>query len=318
MKHANDSPLVSMLIPAYNHEAYLDKCISALIDQDYPCIELIIIDDGSTDDSVQCIEKMLVACEARFVRFEFRCRANKGLTETINEALEWAQGEYFATIASDDVLHTNKTSFLVRQIHGEAAVAGVFSGCELIDETGAITATIQPSAGCYDFADVMYRRPTIIAPSQLLRLDLLRTVGGYPKGLYFEDWYMWLALTKHGFKLKVVADVLVQYRQHDRSMSKAASKMYDGRKAMLEYFKAERGYQNAMSWVCVTAAVDYSRKSRVTSLRYLAEAAAHYPRTIISLKFYGALARVLTPHFVLDLARRYRDKRLALSSRSGW
>ncbi len=94
MKRVNDMPLVSMVIPAYNHSAYIRQSIAAIIDQDYPNIELIIIDDGSEDDTVQRIEAEIPACVARFVRFEFRTRPNKGLTKTMNEAVEWAEGEY--------------------------------------------------------------------------------------------------------------------------------------------------------------------------------------------------------------------------------
>jgi len=318
MEREKATPLVSMVIPAYNHAAYVRECIGALIDQDYPNIELIIIDDGSEDDTVQRIEEMIPSCRARFVRFEFRARPNRGLTKTMNEAMEWAKGYYFAMIASDDVLRPNKTSVLVGCIEGDDALAGVFSGCELIDDRGSIVGMIQPRAGSYDFDDIMDRKATIVTPSQLLRLDLVRAVGGYAQDLYFEDWYMWLALTKRGFKLKVVPEVLVQYRQHVGSMSRAAAKMYEGRKAMLKYFSGDRGYKRSLSWVCVTAAIDFSRSSRMTSLRLLAEALWHYPLIVVSGKFYSAIARVLSPTAILDIAKKRRDKRLATSSRTRW
>ena len=75
----NDNQLlVSVVIPCYNHEKFIQDCIQSVIDQTYQNIELIIIDDGSKDSSVEIIEKMLPACEQRFVRFEFRNRPNKG------------------------------------------------------------------------------------------------------------------------------------------------------------------------------------------------------------------------------------------------
>ncbi|EPK1752121.1 glycosyltransferase family 2 protein, partial [Acinetobacter baumannii] len=95
------TPLVSIVIPCYNHVDYVQDCIQSIIDQTYQNIELIIIDDGSKDESVLKINEMLKKCENRFSRFEFRHRPNKGLSATLNEALEWCQGEYFATLASD-------------------------------------------------------------------------------------------------------------------------------------------------------------------------------------------------------------------------
>ncbi|MCD2506173.1 glycosyltransferase family A protein, partial [Staphylococcus aureus] len=73
-----------------------------MIDQDYENIELIIIDDGSKDNSVIKIQEMVECCKQRFTRFEFRSRANIGLSATLNEALEWCEGEYFSALASDD------------------------------------------------------------------------------------------------------------------------------------------------------------------------------------------------------------------------
>ena len=112
-------PLVTIAIPSYNHGRYVQACIESIIEQDYENIELIIIDDGSTDDSVLRIGEMVARCRARFQRFEFLPRSNKGLCATLNEALEWARGFYFAVSDSDDVLLPSKTSVLLSHIFGE-------------------------------------------------------------------------------------------------------------------------------------------------------------------------------------------------------
>ena len=96
------NPLVSVVVPCYNHERYVKECIQSIIDQSYKNIELIVIDDGSKDASVAVIEGLRGACEERFTRFEFSARENRGLCNTLNQALDWCQGEYFAAIASDD------------------------------------------------------------------------------------------------------------------------------------------------------------------------------------------------------------------------
>lgn len=83
----NQKPLVSVVIPCYNHENYVQECIKSAIEQDYENIELIIIDDGSKDESVNKIQELVPGCEKRFCRFEFRTRPNKGLCKTLNEAL---------------------------------------------------------------------------------------------------------------------------------------------------------------------------------------------------------------------------------------
>ena len=104
----SNQPLVSVAIPCYNHERFVQDSIQSIIDQTYQNIELIIIDDGSRDGSVEKIKEMIPACQERFVRFEFRHRPNKGLSATLNEALEWCEGKYFSALASDDIVLKNK------------------------------------------------------------------------------------------------------------------------------------------------------------------------------------------------------------------
>lgn len=309
-KNYSNDPLVSFLVPSYNHDKYVATCVRSVIDQDYPNIELIIIDDGSTDDSVKTIAGMAEACKSRFVRFEFRSRENLGVSATINEALEWSKGKYFSAIASDDVLKPNKTSSLVSQIEGEEDVAGVFSGCEVIDHSGAVVKLCKPPPTYHTFDDIIFCRHTVISPSQLLRLDLVRATGGYPEDINIEDWYMWLALTQRGLKLKVVSDPLVQYRQHDSNSSKSALKMYEGRKSVLSHFKDHPSYEFVLAEICAMAAIDFSRVSKKMSSRFLIEAVTHNRGVIFSPIFAKAFARMLAPVALLEYLRRLRDQAL--------
>lgn len=107
----SNQPLVSVVIPCYNHEIFVQNSIQSVIDQSYQYIELIIIDDGSKDGSVEKIKEMIPTCQKRFIRFEFRHRPNKGLSATLNEALEWCEGKYFSILASDDYYHKDKIFF---------------------------------------------------------------------------------------------------------------------------------------------------------------------------------------------------------------
>lgn len=108
------SPLVSIVIPCYNHAQFVQKTIQSIIDQDYENIELIIIDDGSKDSSVDVIKEMIPACEARFKRFHFRHRPNKGLSATLNEGINLSVGDIIGFCSSDDIFHKKKTSVQVK------------------------------------------------------------------------------------------------------------------------------------------------------------------------------------------------------------
>lgn len=293
--NASATPLVSVVIPLYNHQKYIQAAIKSVIDQDYANIELLIIDDGSTDDSAEVARTLISECEARFVRFELRSRPNRGLSATINEGIEWSRGEYFSGLASDDVLLPHKTSRLVAEIRNEPQVAGVFSGFQRIDDSGACVEEVFSTDDTLSFEDMLYGERSFAAASQLLRLGLLREIGGYPPNLYIEDWYMWLTLTRRGYFLKTVREPLVQYRQHDTNISKNAAKMYEGRKVVLSHFEGVEGVNIAMAKVCLRAAIDTTWVSKRESAKFIASSVRSYPGIIFTKRFAYAVARLAAP-----------------------
>lgn len=100
---AGNSPLVSVIIPAYNHEKYVQETINSVINQTYQNIEIIIIDDGSKDNTWQKIQELKDICEKRFVRVVLQTQNNQGSSITLNKAVSMCKGKYIAVIASDDV-----------------------------------------------------------------------------------------------------------------------------------------------------------------------------------------------------------------------
>ncbi len=88
------NPLVSVIIPAYNHENYVQECINSIIEQTYKNIELIIVDDGSKDSTWNKIQEMKAVCEKRFVRVHFETKENEGTCKTLNKLLSLAKGEF--------------------------------------------------------------------------------------------------------------------------------------------------------------------------------------------------------------------------------
>lgn len=99
------SPLISVVIPAYNHERYIEDAIRSAIDQTYENLELIIIDDGSTDGTWNVIRGMKEECQRRFSRIDFSTQTNCGTCITYNRLFEKAAGEYIYIINSDDIAH---------------------------------------------------------------------------------------------------------------------------------------------------------------------------------------------------------------------
>ncbi len=239
-------PLVSIVIPCYNHEGFIQDSIQSVIDQTYDNIELIIIDDGSKDNSISKIQDMVDSCEQRFVRFEFRSRCNKGLSETLNEAIEWCEGEYYSAIASDDIILKDKTQIQVDFLVEHQDVSAVFGGIKLIDENNKILSTRLRDAELYSFEKIIMHKQDLPAPTQMIRLESIKKVGGYDPSLVIEDWYMWLKLIKIG-NIFYINEVFSLYRQHDNNISKNLVKMQQGKLDVLSCFKDSVYYDKAIA-----------------------------------------------------------------------
>lgn len=111
--------LVSVVVTCYNHEKYIEQCIQSIYAQTYPAIELLVIDDGSTDDSAAIIQKNLE--KNFFVRKEFLKQKNSGVCFSRNKGLEWANGDYLLFVDSDNYLDDNYIEELVQTAKEENA-----------------------------------------------------------------------------------------------------------------------------------------------------------------------------------------------------
>jgi len=239
-------PLVSVVIPCYNHEKFVQDSIQSVIDQTYENIELIIIDDGSKDNSVIKIREMTELCENRFVRFEFRSRPNKGLSSTLNEALEWASGEYFSSLASDDQMFNYKTSVQINYLENNRCYAAVFGGVQLIDEKNIKLEKVVSKARAYSFDDIIMHKHSLLAPTQMIRMKNIRKTGGYKPNMFIEDWYMWLLLSREA-NIFNMDEVFAFYRKHDANISKDFRKMNSARLEVLSFFSDSRLYVKAVN-----------------------------------------------------------------------
>src|SRR5579883_817500 len=99
---APDAPRVAVVVPSYNHAPYLERCLRSIFAQTFPPAELVVIDDGSRDDSPAVAARVLADCP---FPAELIVRPNRGLCATLNEGLARTRGELFAYLGSDDYWH---------------------------------------------------------------------------------------------------------------------------------------------------------------------------------------------------------------------
>lgn len=236
----NNLPLVSVIIPCYNHEAYIQDSIQSILDQSYLNIELIVIDDGSNDRSFEKMQQMLTQCESRFGRVYFNTRENKGLCNTLNEALSLCKGEYVSIIASDDLMVKNKIEIQVEYALKYPEVTSFYGGVVLIDDKGNEKKMVKPPYKFYNFEDIFMHDFILYAPTQFHKLKDIIEVGGFDHSVKIEDWDLLLRLSKNNKSILCVPEILACYRLHEFNTSNKLDFMKVELFKILNKYKSEK------------------------------------------------------------------------------
>jgi glycosyltransferase involved in cell wall biosynthesis len=190
------TPLVSAIVPIYNHAKYIDGCLGSLAAQDYPRVEVIAIDDGSKDDSYETARAWFATNGARFERWVLLRQENAGITRTCNRLVAQCQGDLVFPLASDDEALPHAFSTLLGR-HDPAAPKVLFSDVQIIDPDGALLAESCAQWRGRDLARLA-RSPWFLGwqiltswgvpfQHQVFPRDLFHALGGYDESLRFED-----------------------------------------------------------------------------------------------------------------------------------
>lgn len=301
MNNKNSKPLVSVVIPCYNHEQFVQYSIQSVIDQDYENIELIVIDDGSKDGSVEKIQEMVDMCEQRFARFEFRYRANIGLSATLNEALEWCEGEFYSPIASDDIMVPIKTRTQVEYLQRNSECVGVYGEIELIN---SVNSKVKKTGNLhkYYFSEIFLHNHNLPTPTQMLRLNRVIQTGGYKKNILLEDWYINLKLTQSGKSLDYIPFCLAKYRRHKDNISSKHDLIHQGRLDILKLYKDNQLYLQAKSKCYLVTANSLQLSNKRKSLEYFYKSVKTYP---LSLKSKNTFKYIIKSTFSYEYLKKY-------------
>lgn len=124
----DNNPVVSIIVPVYNVEAYIEECLESIINQTYQQLEIIVVDDGSTDKSNELVKTYLSDKRIRFIEQE-----NKGLSGARNSGLKVATGKYVLFVDSDDYIRVNMLTELVSRIEESKADLVRFNGSAFVD-----------------------------------------------------------------------------------------------------------------------------------------------------------------------------------------
>ena len=240
-------PLISVLIPAYNHEKYITQTIMSIIDQSYENLELIIIDDGSSDNTWHIIKSLEKRCLDRFIAVKLITQTNQGICATLNTLIDLANGKYIYLIASDDLAKPNSIETLYTKLERDSNFVTAVGDSEIIDENSNKIAwdiaqnPVDIDKGYTTFwqyfvakhprlkvidknLDLFGAYKTLLKGNYmpngcLIRTDALKNIGHFTNKAPLEDWYMHLQLSKIG-KYHFIDEVLFSYRWHSNNTIK--------------------------------------------------------------------------------------------------
>jgi glycosyltransferase involved in cell wall biosynthesis len=205
------TPLVSVVIPNHNYGHYLASAIDSVLAQTYPRVEIIVVDDGSTDGS----EDVLRAYGAR-IRWIRQQRG--GVSSARNRGIEEGAGELIALLDADDLWHPEKLDKQVVLL-ADPAVGMVYTGLAYIDGDGRVVGTSAPRWRGRILKDFMMSLGmTVSGSSPLIRRSCFEAVGLFDPALSTSaDWDMWRRIACH-YEVQLAAEALTFYRLHGSSM----------------------------------------------------------------------------------------------------
>jgi len=208
-------PLISVVLPVYNGEKYLAESIESVLAQTFTNFELIMIDDGSTDGSLQIMRKY----EQNDARVRVITRENRGLSTTLNDSIDISRGELLARMDQDDIAlpHRFEKQLQWLELSG-ADICGswvkYFGGvdqhtCRYYESDESIK------------IDMLFKSP-FAHPSVMMRTDLVKKLRYDIRCEKAEDYDLWVRTAQAGWKMSNVQEVLLKYRRHETQITTKA------------------------------------------------------------------------------------------------
>ena len=185
---ASNRPSVSIVVATHNRRDWLRLAIDSVLGQDYADLELLVMDDGSTDDTTALLDEYASRQPAE--RFRFLRHENMGQARTLNRGYEAARGEVLGYLSDDDLLAPGAVSRLVEEL-AEPEIVCVYPGYRIIDVDGGVIDTVRPIP--YAPVEAYRQMDTVIGPGGLVRRPVLEATGGWdPELRFMGDLILWM------------------------------------------------------------------------------------------------------------------------------
>jgi glycosyltransferase involved in cell wall biosynthesis len=221
-----ENPLVSIICLAFNHEKFVVETLNSVVEQNYQPIELIIVDDCSTDNTKLVINNWLLShSEVQFIANE----VNRGNTKSFNTALKFAKGEYIIDLAADDLIVQNGIQLQINAFQNSKYknLGVVYGNAEIINEDGSFNSyyfpvdangkVISKRVTGNIYSSVLSTGDSICSVSALIKKSVFDFLEGYDETLDYEDLDSWIRASRE-YEFDFIDDVLVKKRTVTNSL----------------------------------------------------------------------------------------------------
>jgi glycosyltransferase involved in cell wall biosynthesis len=210
-------------MPVLNGERFIDEALASIVRQQYANLELVVVDDGSTDTTAAHVDRFRPQLDIRYVRHE-SCR---GVARSVNDGIRAATGDLISFLDHDDAWLPRFLETQVAHLEAHPDVGMVHCDFQTMDVNGEIIeasvaaarARRRPSG--YVFP-LLFQDSFIVGNSVLIRRECFERLGGFDENVRWGDYHLWLKIARH-YKIDYVDAVLTQYRQHGTQSTRGAA-----------------------------------------------------------------------------------------------
>lgn len=239
------TPLVSVCVLSMNHGAYVEQCLESVEQQTYENIELLFLDNASSDNTFELASRFLGRSRLRVTMIERR-QVGYNIPANFNRQVARANGRYGCFVSADDWLAPDNIQKKVELIRRKPDIAIVYSPAYTVHEaTGEIVKEPFPNLIEGTVFDDLVKQYSLSTPGWLLDLEKVTEVGGFNENFAIEDWDLALRLSKK-YKVAVVNEFLVYYRRHASNASCPTNPAHHAAKlAIIEQYKRHPFYRES-------------------------------------------------------------------------
>lgn len=210
-------PIISIIIPCYNSAKYIKETLDCLLKQTIVEWECVIVNDGSTDDSLSILREY----EKQDARFKVINKENGGPASARNTAIAHSLGKYILPLDSDDIIAPSFAEKAIKYLEDHSDIKLVYSLCQFFGDRSGLFYTEE-----YKYENILWNN-CIVCTAVFRRSDFDKTLGyNANMNAVYEDWDFWLSLLEEGDNVYRIPEVLFYYRVHGVSRSAKSNEIY--------------------------------------------------------------------------------------------